>query len=190
MVEDNKTKTWQPRWQELEKQEDRAWDDKDKAYEELRTSLRSLPSGPVREAALEKILVLDCSSPDKTLQSCDPTSAPPPAADEWRKAIVTHMVGVRSNRAALAESLSALFCPGDENEALVVRAVAKFGQLQNAGPAARDLISELLNKNSSVCPVAASLTDADRTTLLSIRQEIKLLEESSSTNPRCYPCGG
>jgi hypothetical protein len=32
-----------------------------------------------------------------------------------------------------------LFCPGDESEALVVRTVAKFGQLQKTGPATRDL---------------------------------------------------
>jgi len=181
MVEDDKT--WQPRWQDLEKQ-DRAWDDKDKAYKELRTSLQSLPSGPLRDAALERIVVLDCSFPDKTLQSCDPTSAPPTKAAEWRNAVVTNMVGVQPYRIALAESLRALFCPGDENEALVVRTVAKFGQLQQAGTDARPLIAELLNKNSSDCPVAASLTDADRTTLLSIRQEIKSAEELGLANPR------
>jgi uncharacterized protein YjbI with pentapeptide repeats len=187
MVDDDKN--WQPRWQNLENQ-DQAWDDKDKAYEELRTSLQSLPSGPLRDAALERIVVLDCSSPDKTLQSCDPTSAPPTEAAKWRNAVVTNMVGVRPYRAALAESLSALFCPGDENEALVVRTVAKFRRLQQAGPAARDLITKLLNKNSGDCPVSASLTDADRATLLRIQQEITPLEEPGLTNPKCSPCGG
>ena len=176
-------KNWQPRWQDFEMQ-DQAWDDKNKAYAELRTSLQSLPSGPLRDAALERIVVLDCSSPDKTLQSCDPTSAPPTEAAKWRNAVVTNMVGVKPYRAALAESLQALFCSGDENEALVVRTVAKFGQLQQAGPAARDLIAKLLTKSSSDCPVAASLTDADRATLLRIQQQITSFEEQDLENRR------
>ena len=79
-------KTWQPRWQDS-KQQDRVWDDK--AYEDLRTSLQSLPSGPLRDAALKRIEILDCSSPDKTLQSCDPAAAPPPEATGWRNAVMT-----------------------------------------------------------------------------------------------------
>jgi hypothetical protein len=67
---------------------------------------------------------------------------------------------------------------------LVVRTVAKFGQLRRAGPAAGDLITELLNKNSYDCPVAASLTDADRATLLRIKQQIKSDEEPDLANPR------
>ena len=163
-------KTWHPRWRDSERQ-DRAWDDK--AYEDLRTSLQSLPSGPLRDAALKRIEILDCSSPDKTLQSCNPAAAPPPEATEWRNAVV----GVAAYRDALAESLKALFCSGDENAIFVVRAVAKFGPLRQAGPAARGLIAELLSKDSSDCPVAASLTDADRATLLSIKQEITSVEE-------------
>jgi uncharacterized protein YjbI with pentapeptide repeats len=115
MVEDDKT--WQPRSQDS-KLQDRPWDDK--AYKDLRTSLQFLPSGPLRDAALKRIEVLDCSSPDKTIQSCDPTSAPPTEAAGWRKAVVTNLVGVQPYRAALAESLRALFCPGGEDEALVV----------------------------------------------------------------------
>ena len=177
-------RTWRPLWQDS-KQQDQAWDDKDKAYEDLRTRLlQSVPSGRLRATALERIQVLDCSNRDKTLQSCNPAAAPPPEAAEWRNAVMTDIGSTKTYRDALAESLRALFCPGDKNEALVVRTVAKFGQLQHAGPAARDLIAELLTKNSSDCPVAASLTDADRTTLLSIRQEIKSLEEPSLANPR------
>jgi hypothetical protein len=175
-------KPWQPRWQDLQ-QHDRAWDDN--AYKQLLTSLQSLlPPGRMRDAALKRIEVLDCSSPAKTLQSCDPTSAPPTEAAAWGNAVATNIVDVRPYRTALAKSLRALFCPGDKNEALVVRAVAQFGQLQQAGPDASDLIAELLNKNSSDCPVAASLTDADRATLLSIQQDINSLQELGLENPR------
>ena len=159
-------KTWHPRWQDSG-QQDRVWDDK--AYEDLRTSLQSLPSGLLRDAALKRIEILDCSSPDKTLQSCNPAAAPPPEATGWRNAVTTAKVGVEAYRAALAESLKALLCSGDESAIFVVRDVAKFGLLRQAGP---DLISGLLSKNSSDCPVAASLTDADRAALLSIKQEI------------------
>ena len=91
------------------KRQDRAWDEK--AYVDLRTSLQSLPSGPLRDAALKRIEILDCSSPDKTLQSCDPAAAPPPEAAAWRNAVMTHLAGVDAYRAALAESLEGAFLP-------------------------------------------------------------------------------
>jgi uncharacterized protein YjbI with pentapeptide repeats len=187
MGEDDKEddKRWQPWWQDSNQQV-RLWDDKD--YNNLRTRLQSLlPPGRLRDAALKRIEVLDCSSPDKTLQSCNPASDPPTEATTWRKAVAMNKArGVRAYRAALAESLTALFCPGDENEAWVVRAVVspKFGQLQQAGSDARGLIAKLLNKNSSDCPVAASLTGEDRETLFGIKQEIESAEEPTLPNPR------
>jgi hypothetical protein len=134
----------------------------------------------LRDAALKRIVSLDCSSPDKTLQSCnpDPATTVPKEAADWKSAVMTNAVSFKAYRAALAESLQALFCSGDENEAFVVRVVFKSGQLQSAGNAANDLIEKLLKKDTSDCPVAASLTDADRATLLSIKQEI-----SSATVP-------
>jgi hypothetical protein len=42
----------------------------EKTYEALRTTIEALPSGHDREAALERIQRLDCSSSDKTLASC------------------------------------------------------------------------------------------------------------------------
>jgi uncharacterized protein YjbI with pentapeptide repeats len=184
MREDDKT--WSPRWRgclnpqltrsefcATARSEDRAWDKK--AYEALSTSLQSLPSGRLRAEALKRIKILDCPSLDKTLQSCnpDPAATLPKEAADWKKALMAHVAKVEAYRAALAESLQALFCSGDENEAFVVRTVSKSGQqLQRAGPAASGLIEKLLSKNSNDCPVAASLTDADRATLLRIKQEI------------------
>jgi uncharacterized protein YjbI with pentapeptide repeats len=162
--------------------ENRAWDQE--TYEKLRTTLRSVPSESLRQLALERIAVLDCN--DKTLQSCDPDSAEtlPKEATDWKSAVMDNLAKVQPYQAALAESLRALFCPGDKNEALVVRNVAQFGQLQHAGPPARALIKKLLNKKSSDCPVAASLTDADRATLLSIQQYINSLQELRLENAR------
>jgi uncharacterized protein YjbI with pentapeptide repeats len=167
-------------------EEEKTWrPDKDKAYEKLATWLQSLLSGPLREPALTRIEILNCSYPDKRLQSCDPDPAAtlPKEAADWRSAVMAH-VGVEAYRAALAESLQALFCSGDENEAFVVRTVSKSGRLQRAGPAANALIAKLLSKNSSDCPVAASLTDADRATLLIIKQDITPLEEPDLKNGR------
>jgi uncharacterized protein YjbI with pentapeptide repeats len=180
-------KTWNPWWQDL-KQQAGVWDDKNQAYSELLASLKSLPDGPLRGAALKRIAVLDCSSPDKTLQPCDPGPAAtlPQEATDWKSAVMGSMVDVKPYRAALAESLRALFCQGDEYEALVVRNVAdlKFDQLHKAGPDALGLIADLLNKNSSDCPVAASLTEADRAKLIGIQQDIKSLPKLGLTNPR------
>ena len=160
--------------------ENRAWDKE--AYQKLRTSLQSLPSGPLRQLALERIAVLDCD--DKTLQSCDPAAATlPKEAIDWKSFVMDNVAKVQPYQAALAESLRALFCPGDKNEALVVRNVAQFGHFQQAGLAARALITELLKKKSSDCPVVASLTDSDRATLLSIQQDINSLQELGLGSP-------
>jgi uncharacterized protein YjbI with pentapeptide repeats len=179
IVEDDKT--WGPQLP-VSNQPDRAWDDK--AYEELSTSLRSFLSGPVRDDVLTRIKILDCSNPDTTLQSCDPAATMPKGAADWKNALIAKMVGVMAYRAALAESLQALFCSKDDNAASMVRTALKSRRLQRAGPAASNLIEKLLNKSSSDCPVAASLTDADRATLLSIQQEIVPVEEPGLTNQR------
>jgi uncharacterized protein YjbI with pentapeptide repeats len=162
--------------------ENRAWDEE--AYEKLRTSLQSLPSGSLRQQALDRIAVLDCD--DKTLQSCDPDPAAtlPKEATDWKSAVMDSLAKVQPYQKALAESLKALFCPGDKSEALVVRNVAQFRLLQQAGPAASALITELLKEKSSDCPVVASLTDSDRATLLSIQQDINSLQELGLENPR------
>jgi hypothetical protein len=76
--------------------------------------------------------------------------------------------------------LKALFCSGDENAIFLMRAgarmkeddVASIGRLREAGAAALGLIAELLSGDSSGCPLAESLTDADRATLLRIKQKI------------------
>ena len=185
--------TWRPRWRDTNKQ-DRAWDERDAAnktaYEELNASLQSLPSGPLREAALTRIEVLNCSKPYETLQSCnsDPAETLPKEAADWKNAVMANPPSVKVYHTALAKSLRSFLCSGDVNEALVLRTVAdpKSGQLQKAGAAARDLIDDLLRKDNSAahglmaeflgkdsngCPVAASLTDADRAPLLKIKQE-------------------
>jgi hypothetical protein len=57
-----------------------------------------------------------------------------------------------------------------------------FSSFSKLVPPRGALIAELLDKNSSHCPVAASLTDADRATLLSIKQEIESVEATGLAN--------
>jgi hypothetical protein len=171
MLEDDKS--WQPQWRSSE---DRAWDEN--AYEDLRKSLQSLQSGSLQDKALGRIQILDCR--DKTIQSCNPAAPLPPEATGWRNAVATATVAAVDYPSALAKSLKALFCSGDENAIFLVRAgaglkvddLASIGRLRQAGAAALGLIAELLSKDSSSCPLAESLTDADRATLLRIKQEI------------------
>ena len=185
-------RTWRPRWRDSRGQ-DRAWEEKDKdgktAYEVIRASLQSMPSGDLRDKAFARIEVLDCLNHKQALQSCqfDAAAILPEEARNWKDAVMAQAASVQVYRTALAQAMEALFCSGDENEAFVVHNVAgKFGQLQKAGSTARDLLDKLLDKEgvgardymaiifrrkSSNCPVAASLTDADRATLLKIEQQ-------------------
>jgi uncharacterized protein YjbI with pentapeptide repeats len=46
-------------------------------YESLRSQLEnSIPKGELKDKALERIKILDCRNPDKSLAPCDPTSIP------------------------------------------------------------------------------------------------------------------
>jgi pentapeptide repeat protein len=161
MLEDDKS--WQPRWLSSE---DQAWNEN--AYEDLRKSLQSLPSGSLQDKALERVKILD------------PAAPLPPEATGWRDAVTKATVAAVDYPGALVKSLKALFCSGDENAIFLVRPgaglkvedLAVVGRLRQAGAGAPGLIAELLSKDSSSCPLAASLTDADRATLLRIKQEI------------------
>ena len=161
MLEDDKS--WQPRWLSSE---DQAWNEN--AYEDLRKSLQSLPSGSLQDKALERVQILA------------PAAPLPPEATGWRDAVAKATVAAVDYPGALVKSLKALFCSGDENAIFLVRPgaglkvedLAIIGRLRQAGAGAPGLIAELLSKDSSSCPLAASLTDADRATLLRIKQEI------------------
>jgi hypothetical protein len=161
--------------------DDKTWRPDDKAYEDLSKTLQSLSPGPLHDA-LGRIEILDCSNRDKTLQSCNSVAPLTPEATGWRNAVTTATAGDDGYRDALAKSLKALICSGDENAIFVVRALfvdhaqGRLVWLTQVGPAALDLIAKLLSKDSSDCPVAASLTDADRAALQRIKQGITSVE--------------
>ena len=68
---------FQPVWRN-DKGETQPWNDK--AYQDLRKMMESLPAGALRDRALQNIASLDCANPDRTIASCDPSLPPPPEA--------------------------------------------------------------------------------------------------------------
>ena len=122
---------------------------------------------------LQRIHTLDCANSDKMLASCDLLAAPPPEAAAQRKTLEVASVGEGIYAAALAEVLQDLACSGSYAAIYVVRGGGFQGRLNAAGAAASGLIDNITNKDSTDCPVATALTDADRAKLLQIKQQIE-----------------
>jgi hypothetical protein len=155
----------------------------DNAYLALQTAIESLPLGRLRNAALARISTLDCSVP--AFQSCD--YLPPPVgatwwrttqrdAAAWRQALEAASVDDEVYAKALAKVLRALVCSGGEEAIYIVRGLSFGVRFASAGDAASGLFDDLMNKDSKDCPVAASLTGADRANLRRFKQNGRGLE--------------
>jgi uncharacterized protein YjbI with pentapeptide repeats len=174
----NSTGDWRPVWRN-ENGDVQPWNEK--AYQDLRKAMDSIPAGGLRDEALEGIRRLECPSTNPTLVSCDPSAAPPTEAAAWRKALEAAGVSDDAYREALAGVLKSLVCSGGDDAIHVLRGAGlRSGlipgfqiRLQAAGRAAIGLIDDLMNKGSKDCPVAAGLTDADRARLLQVKQRIE-----------------
>jgi hypothetical protein len=66
---DDSRDQWSPVWSD-EYGSVQPWNNK--AYQDLRTTMDTVPPGEDRDQALDRIRNLDCLSPDTTLASCDP----------------------------------------------------------------------------------------------------------------------
>jgi len=66
--------------------------------------------------------------------------------------------------------LKALVRSGGDDAADILRGLLWNGRLEAAGPEAPGLASVIMSKDNKECPVSASLTEADKATLLSIKQ--------------------
>jgi uncharacterized protein YjbI with pentapeptide repeats len=170
-------KAWLPQFLRMGKPQ--PWDDK--TYQELRNMIASLTSGVSRDQALERIQSLDCANPDKTLASCDPSAAPPPEATAWRKALEAARVDEKVYATALTKIiLKELVCSDRDNAIPIVRGTGFQDRLLAAGPAAIDLIDDLMNKDTKDCPVSASLTDAALAKLLQTKRNIETIEANEA----------
>ena len=164
--------SWEPSWRQYGLLH--TWDSK--AYQDLRTVINALPTGDLRSEALERIQRLDCASPDnprvvRSTMGLGSSAELPPEATAWRKAPETAAsADEKAYTEALVNALKELVCSGGDNAPYVVRGDGFQVRLRDAGAAASDLIGDLTNKDSKVCPVSIMLTDADRAKLLQIRR--------------------
>jgi uncharacterized protein YjbI with pentapeptide repeats len=162
---------WKP--SSSERYEARPWDDR--AYQDLRQMMESIPTRAARDQALENIRTLDCSNPDKTLASCDPSLPSPLKAVEWRKAVEAASVDEKAYTAAFVKALKDIIC-SDRDKAspiLIVRGAGFRSLLSRGGTAAMDLIDDL-TRGRKDCPVSAALTESDVIDLLQIKNDIEL----------------
>jgi len=155
--------------------------------------LDSLPMNERRMEALRRIQRLDCANADPTLTPCDSSRPPSPEAGVWQRSLEESRVDDVTYFKALASVLRAIVCEGlgvtggmftggreqrlldyafIDNEAFALRGLMSSSlfkaRLVDAGPEAPALIDFIMSKD---CPVSASLTDADKAKLLSIKQE-------------------
>ena len=143
----------------------------DKAYHRLRDMLEFLPPGRLRDQTLDRIEILDCTNPDKTLAPCDPSVTSPPEAAAWQKSLEAARVDEQAYALSLAKTLKELVCSGGDDAIHVLRGAGFQSRLEAAGLAASDLIDGLTNKDSKNCPVPPSLIDADKAELLRIKED-------------------
>jgi uncharacterized protein YjbI with pentapeptide repeats len=161
--------SWKPEWTD-KGGSNHVWDNK--TYERLRTTVKSLFPPDNRDDALARIMTLDCSSSDLTLASCDLTAPPPREATMWRAALEAAQVDEGAYLTALANTLTDLVCSGDD-PTHIVRGAGFRAALTAALPASPNLIDDLTNKDKKTCPVGTALTDADRASLVQLKQAIE-----------------
>jgi uncharacterized protein YjbI with pentapeptide repeats len=159
---------WRPVWWDAEGNV-QPWNDK--AYQDLRAMMTSLPPGRLRAAALDRIRRLDCSNIDTALPSCIASRQPPTEADPWQNSLEYSRIQNAAYAKALALALKMLVCSGGDDVTYILRGLLRGldgSRLAHAGPEAPALIDFIMSQD---CPVSASLTDADKANLLRIKQD-------------------
>jgi uncharacterized protein YjbI with pentapeptide repeats len=182
---------WRPVWRD-EKGKVHPWNEK--SYADLRQMIESLEPNYERDKAMDRIGSLNCSNPDTTLSSCDPSAVQPSEAAAWRNTLEAASVIDSHYAKALAAELKALVCSGDDDAAHVLRGLLPIDGLMIIEEAAStddpDRVSDLSSSieprlaatgaeapalvdfiMSKDCPASASLTDADKAKLLRIKQD-------------------
>lgn len=167
-LEKDEDSTWKPVWEPSNSDplSHPPWDAK--AYEELLVLMNSIPEGKMREAALKRIEVLDCSNEDKNLASCDPAATPPPEVLDWQKKLSAASVEGADYEKALATELRSLVCESDVDAIQILRGIIRSTRLAETDHEAPALVDFIMSKD---CPVSGALTDDDKTKLLKIKQD-------------------
>jgi uncharacterized protein YjbI with pentapeptide repeats len=167
------------RWAPLWRQSKRPWEyDEgelqpwtDATYGRLRKSLESLPEGGLRDDALLRITRLDCHSAGATLAPCDSSNSTLETT-AWQKTIGDASVSGPEYATALAEILKTLICfdyidVSHVLSGLKVSFPSSVSRLSATGSEEPALIDFILSKE---CPASAALSDADKASLLRIKQ--------------------
>lgn len=137
--------------------------------------MEKLPKGKLRDDAIERIKILDCDHPDKTLASCDATASAPEGRIEAQKLQIVR-IDDQTHRKALASILRELVCTNDANSIYILRGLLEFrfkywvspeNRFEGTGAETPALIDSILSRD---CPLAASLTDKDKESLLQVKQ--------------------
>jgi uncharacterized protein YjbI with pentapeptide repeats len=187
------TGPWGPLFWAASSNDRRRWNDD--SYNKLRKTLDALLSSETRIEALKRINRLDCSNPDSTLTSCDPTRPPSGEAAAWQSLLEGSRVDDVAYSKALASVLRTEVCVGlgdrggqyaggrgkrvldyafVENAAFVLRGLMAStmlppgSRLNETGPEAPALIDFIMSRD---CPVSAALTDAEKARLLQIKRD-------------------
>jgi hypothetical protein len=133
--------------------------------------MNSIPEGMRRDDALQRINILDCGNPVKTLASCVSAAAPPPEVLVWQKELAAASVDDTAYAKALATELQSLVCESDVDAIHILRRTIPsertFARLADTGREAPALVDHIMSKN---CPVSAALTDDDKAKLLQFKQ--------------------
>jgi hypothetical protein len=158
--------TWQPLWRD-EQMKVGPWNER--AYQNIRHSLNSLEDTSLRNEALDRLRRLDCTNPDPTLASYELVATPTAETIAWQKSVEDARIDEANYDRALAVTLERLVCSGSKDARDILRGLLKgpSPRLDFTGPVAPELFNFIMTKD---CLVSASLTDADRTDLLDLKQ--------------------
>ncbi|MGO9236780.1 MAG: hypothetical protein ACLP4V_22905 [Methylocella sp.] len=128
--------------------------------------MNGIPEGKMRDAALKRIVTLDCGDPEK-LPTCNSAAAPPPWVLLWQWELKAASVDEAVFAKALTKELRGLVCVNDTNAIHILRGLIENPRLPVTGPEAPALVDFIMSMN---CPVFASLAADDKAKLLLIKQ--------------------
>jgi hypothetical protein len=157
---------WGPKW-EPSAGGLKDWTDTD--YNALRQSIeREVPEG-LRDAALDRIAILDCASTNHNLASCNSAAAPPDPVKQWKKMVEAASVDREAYAKALVSILGDLVCSNDGDQIDVLRGLLKNKYFSLTGEELPALAKRI---TSTACPLSVALTDADKLEIAAVRVPI------------------
>jgi hypothetical protein len=129
----------------------------------------------MRNAALERVSILDCAQKGDTLASCDASADPPEAVKKWKKMIEAASVDQVIYAKALAAALGDLVCSNEPGGIEALRGLLRSRRLLQTGGEMSVLAKRI---TGAECPVSAALTEADKRALAEASENAASLAKS------------